>query len=245
MEKLHSGALFFPGAQIVDAKCTFGFVMINFLKDRATLFAILADAYAIIGVLILNWDPFRIIGLYWLDNCVSMLFLFILFGIVDRSKNHILSAISLVFALLFASGILFIYLQTILNFPKEFSPRARPLSMERLFYPYFDISLFIILTAAAHVHRLKKLLPLDKKEVLPYSIMSFIVGLVIIPAIFILSGYMDYLFHNMKFSMILSLIIFRNLIEYWRYRNLNQVLARTALGIKKQGKWFSSTRPLP
>ena len=216
--------------------------MINFLKDRATLFAILADAYAIIGVLILNWDPFRIIGFYWLDNCVSMLFLFILFGIVERSTNHILSAISLVFALLFASGILFIYLQTILNFPKEFNPRARSLSMEGLFYPYFDISLFIILTAAAHFHRLKKLLPLDKKEVVPYSIMSFIIGLVIIPAIFILSGYMDYLFHNMKFSMILSLIIFRNLIEYWRYRNLNQVLERAALGIKR-GKWFPGAPP--
>ena len=215
--------------------------MLNFLKDRSTLFAILADAYAIFGVLILNWDPYRIIGFYWLDNCVSMLFLFILFGLIERTKSLLLTLISSVFALLFASGLLFIYLQTILNFPMELNPGAKPLRMERLFYPYFDISVFIVLSSAAHFHRMKKLLPLEKSEVLPYSIMSLIVGLIIIPAIFILSGYMDFLFHNMKFSMILSLIIFRNGIEYWRYRNLNQVLTRAALGIKKKN-WFNSSR---
>jgi hypothetical protein len=216
--------------------------MLNFLKDKSTVFAILADAYAIFGVLILNWDPYRIIGFYWLDNCVSMLFLFILFGILDRSRNIIPTVITLIFALLFASALLFVYLQTILAFPREINPAAKPLSMEKLFFPYFDISLFLVLSAANHFYRMKKLLPLDKDEVLPYSIMSLVVGMVIIPAIFIVSGYMNFLVNNLRFSMIFSLIVFRNLVEHWRYRNLNQVLARAALGIKRQGKWFIGNR---
>jgi|GEM_PF-4091764 len=202
--------------------------MLNFLKDRSTLFAIMADAYAIIGVLILNWDPYRIIGFYWLDNCVSMLFLFILFAIFEGSKNKYLSPITIAFSLVVGGGILFIYLETILHFPHEFNPRAWPLKLSTLLYPYFDVALFLVLSVAAYFHRLKKMLPLDKKEMLPYNVMSFIIGLIIIPAIFILSGYLDFLLNNLKFSIIVSLILFRNLVEYWRYKNLNQVISRTA-----------------
>ena len=202
-----------------------------FFKDKSTVFAILADTYAILGVLFLSWDPYRIIGFYWLDNCVSVVFFIILYHILQGYRNIFLTLISTALSLVFIGAIMLIYLETILYFPVELSSAAKPLKLSLLFYPYFDLSVFLILSSVAHFHRLKKMLPLDRKEILPYNMISLVVGLIIIPAIFIVSGYLDFLVHNLKFSMILSLILFRNLIEYWRYRNLYRITSPASVEV--------------
>jgi hypothetical protein len=194
----------------------------QFFKDKPTVFAMLADVFTIAGVLWFAWNPFRIIGFYWLDTCIGILF-FLLYFVRCRLID---SVYFFLMSLSFLSLLMLVYLLGILFFTNEIDSRAAPLDWHVLFEPYFDVSVFIIFSAFSHYHRYRKITSLDVKQGVPFNAMSTVAGMLLIPLILLLSVLMNLFIRNLNLSMILSLVALRNITEFWRFSTLRQISSR-------------------
>jgi len=191
----------------------------KFFKDRSTIYAMFADIFAIVGVLSFSWNPFRIIGFYWLDTCIGIIFFLIYFW---RCKV-IQSAASLFFSASFLFLLMYVYLLTLLYFSKDLHIREQPIDMKELFFPYFDLSIFFIFSALSHFYRLRKILLLEMKSALPFNTISTIIGMVMVPSILLFSIWLNFVFQNLNLAMISSLVMIRNIVEFWRFRSVYQM----------------------
>jgi hypothetical protein len=193
----------------------------KFFKDKSTIFAMLADVFAITGVLFFSWSPFRIIGFYWLDTCIGIIFLLIYFmrcKVINSAGTFLMSA-SFLFLLMY------VYLNCLLSFTNEIDSHAHPLEWQELFYPYFDISIFFIFSAFSHYHRLRKISTLVMKDALPFNAISTVIGMVMVPSILLVSIWLNFIFGNMNLAMITSLVLLRNMVEFWRFSSIVQMAA--------------------
>jgi hypothetical protein len=199
--------------------------IVAFLKDRSTTTAMIADVYAIAGVLFMDWNPYRIMGFYWLENCVAFYFLMATYFYHVRDEPRAYTIISGFVSTVFIAAIMMIYLMAILTFPKEINPRAPAFTVDQIFYPYYDIAFFLVLTIISHFFRYRKLSFYDRNETNYYRMTSFVVGLVVIPAIFLTGAVLSRIIGNLKLCVIVSMVIYRNCIEYWRYSSLRKLLS--------------------
>jgi hypothetical protein len=99
----------------------------------------------------------------------------------------------------------------------------QPVQMKELFFPYFDLSIFFIFSALSHFYRLRKILILDMKSALPFNTISTIIGMVMVPLILLLSIWLNFVFQNLNLAMIFSLVIIRNIVEFWRFSSVYQI----------------------
>ena len=194
-------------------------LLAKFFKDRSTIYAMFADIFAIVGVIAFAWNPFRIIGFYWLDTCVGIIFFLIYYW---RCKV-IQSAIALILSAGFLFLLMYVYLMTLLYFSKDMYISMQPLQLNEIFYPYFDLSIFFIFSALSHYHRVQKILKLEMKSALPFNTISTIAGMVMVPLILLVSIWLNFIFHNLNVAMISSLVIVRNVVEYWRFKSVSEM----------------------
>jgi hypothetical protein len=178
-----------------------------------------ADIFAIVGVVSFSWNPFRIIGFYWLDTCIGIVFFLIYFW---RCKV-IQSVVTLLFSASFLFLLMYVYLLTLLYFSKDLHIRLQPIQMKELFFPFFDLSIFFIFSALSHFYRLRKILMLEMKSALPFNTISTIIGMVMVPLILLCSIWLNFVFQNLNLAMIFSLVLVRNIVEFWRFSSVYQM----------------------
>ena len=121
----------------------------------------------------------------------------------------------------FLSLCMIIYLSTILSFLSELDHHNA--DMDTLFYPFFDTSLFLILSSLSHYRRLRKIIRLKNLAMEGFNIKSFIAGLLLIPMILLLSLWINTILRQINLSMIIALVILRNILEFGRFNAIRSI----------------------
>ena len=159
------------------------------------------------------------IGFFYLDVCFCILSYFI-YNILLKDVADIFSAFIATAFILFLMYFAFLGLIAISNELKFGNYSNNPAA---LFYPYYDVSLYIICLCSAHVLNVRKYLSYNKEVAKPAFAIYTGLNLFLVPGLLILTVIFNQCHLPMKISLALALLIARHYTEYRRYKGFIEI----------------------
>jgi hypothetical protein len=211
-------------------------LIFSYLKSKGTIMSLVGDMIILSGVVFFNWNAARAIGFICLDVYVMIIF-FLLFMQIQENFSGTIWKLGGVF--IFTSlmlGYFFTIIQ-IQHYFLEVKDEHLLSDVGKLFYPYYDVGLFVTLAASAHLHtifKLRKVPVCEAKTV--FVIKSVLYRMVMIPATLMVGGYVSYFFNfNVYTAPIVGFLVVKEILEYWKYKSLTQLHIASAAPETMQG----------
>jgi hypothetical protein len=200
--------------------------MKRFIKYKYTIYGIISDVIIISSVLFYNVSIVRILGFYWLDTCVS-LFYFMLFWKWVGRINYYFDVIASSIVIIAINCIYFPFVLLVAEFLKYDVSFE---NLDTLFYPYYDVAFFLLVASLAHYQFFRKMRELAFKgiDVDLFANMNCVYSMFLLPVAVILSFIMVYLVQDAVVAVLLTFILLRDRMDYWRYKKLNSFFATLA-----------------
>ena len=196
-------------------------LIFSYLKSKGTILSLVGDMIIFSGVVFFNWNAARAIGFICIDVYV-MVIIYLLFMKIEEPISG--SIWKLVGLFLFSSlmlGYFFTVIQIQHYFLKIGDEHLLD-DVEKLFYPYYDVALFVTLSASAHMHtifKLQKAPPSETKTI--FLIKSVLFRMLMIPATLMVGGFVSYLFNfNVYIAPIIGFLVVKEVLEYWKFKSL-------------------------
>ena len=189
----------------------------NFIDKRVACIFI-ADLLVLHGVVFMGMDPCRMYAFYYLEFA-TFLISYSVYNVFADNRLEVGGIIISTLFMLFLMGFFIVMAMEILM-PRNFDNVS---DYTRLLYPYVDIPVYLISIIGAHTFNVKKYLSYETDGAKTEFSKLLMYNIFLIPALIFGSVIMLYLIDNIALSMILSLILLRNFIEYKRYSGLQKL----------------------
>lgn len=186
--------------------------------EKRLLFVLLADIFVFSGVVFLGWSPSKIVAFYFLEMC-TLIFSYAIYHFIIKEAHDWVAIITACIGMCVFMGFFFIM---IINLTGEFEINKD--NYFELFYPYYEVPVFLTSVIGAQIYNTKKYLHMGKEEGKPAFSFVLAYNLLLVPFMLFFSLFLAFINPNTKFNLILSLIIFRNFIEYKRYKSFQSSL---------------------
>ena len=185
-----------------------------FFKER-TILIILSDLLVIYGVLFMNFDVARMYGFYFIDFSVFLIS-YGVFNLLINKKVEITAVILAISSMLFLIGsFILLAINSILS--REISDIQDAV---HLFRPYYDVPVFAMLVVRAEYLNVKQLLKFDKALAKSEYSKLLLYNIFLIPILIFAAFFATKININLKISLIVALVLLRNIIEYLGYRSI-------------------------
>jgi hypothetical protein len=91
-----------------------------------------------------------------------------------------------------------------------------------IFYPYYDIGIFLVFSYLANLHITKQVLSVKQSNNTEFfEFKSVIFRMMMVPASLFIAVYIRMLFKlNINIAPVISFIILKNILEYWKFKAL-------------------------
>ena len=189
-------------------------VMFKFLgRDLRTLLVLAADLLTIIGVIYLDWNPLRMIGFYYLEVCICVL-AFVVYMVLSK-QSGILNGASAALILL---PFMLVAFKALTFFSKE-AGFGKMYDVSSLFYPYFDVGIFLSLIIWSQIFNVKKYLTYEADLSKAGFGIYLAIELLMVPLLILFSYGLHFIIKNLAICLTISLIAVRHFMEHRRYKS--------------------------
>ena len=197
--------------------------MKNFFNSRFVFYNLIFDALTILYVVFFDVKPERIIAFYWLDTCVMIVF-FMIFLKVIGSLSWYIEIIFGAFILLclnFCGFLLLFELADLTGWAKQIELDE----IGDILKPYFDVGPFIFISSIGNYYLFERVKNLYRNGGKPEFLFNYncVYSLLLIPMVIFVSSLVFLLIGNRILSLIICFLVFRNRLDYWRHKSINNL----------------------
>jgi len=197
-------------------------LVFNYLKSKGTILSLIGDLIIFSGVVFFNWNALRAIGFICLDVEI-MVILFIIFMNIEEPISGALIKLG---GIIIFSSLLLGFFATVLELQEYFGVRMTQHKIisdtARLFYPYYDISLFATLSTFAHLDTIIRLRKVpESMDKYKFQVKAVFFRMLMIPATLIVGGYMALILGLNTYTVpLLAFLAVKEILEYWKFKSL-------------------------
>ena len=175
------------------------------------------------GALFFNFNAIRCYGFFCLDIVMMILFFVIYMKEVNEIEDYLSMLVTFCFFLLIMYIFYFDMVMDIgkyigITFEEENSLKADI----NIFYPYYDIGIFLVFSFLGNLHITRLLLKIKSSEKTGFfEVKSVIYRMMMVPASLFIAVYLRMIFKlNINVAPIISFIVLKNILEYWKFKAL-------------------------
>ncbi len=201
----------------------------EYIKHRSTIFSFLSDLIILSGLFFFNWNSTRIMIFICLDIEVMIFFFFIFM----KFENEINNYFSLLIGFILLSSLMYVYFLSILSIPSEFF-QTRPVNIKTqnvidLFYPFYDLATFLVLSGTGHFIVIRKLTHvINNTDSEWFSMKSVIYRMLMVPVTLLIGGWIALLLRsNILTTSCIFFLIVKDITEYWKFQALMKMKITT------------------
>ncbi|SRR5258705_7231448 len=198
-------------------------LIFSYLQSKGTILSLIGDMIILSGVVFLNWNAARAIVFICLDVEIMV----ILYIIFLKIEEPISGAMIKFGGVIIFTSLMFGYCFSIMQIQYDVNVSDKKLwsDFKNLLYPYYDISLFVILSAFAHIDTIIKLYKAPESMAkYKFQVKAVIYRMLMIPATLIAGGFISAFFGlNVYTAPLLAFLVVKEILEYWKYKALTQL----------------------
>ena len=183
----------------------------------------MSDLIVLGGALFFNFNAIRCYGFFCLDIVMMILFFVIYMKEVNEIEDYLSMLVTFCFFLLIMYIFYFDMVMDIgkyigITFEEENSLKADI----NIFYPYYDIGIFLVFSFLGNLHITRLLLKIKSSEKTGFfEVKSVIYRMMMVPASLFIAVYLRMIFKlNINVAPIISFIVLKNILEYWKFKTL-------------------------
>jgi hypothetical protein len=195
-------------------------------------FNLIFDVLVITFVMTFNFNPVRLVLFYWLDTNVMIFFMMLFLKFTGWMKYNYQVLINAALLIL----INFIFFPFICELFYISVNKELSFDFIQLLYPYFDLSIFLMISGIANMYFYKRIKSLkDNIEPLTFFVfMNSFYSMILVPAVLLLAVIMMAFTGQILLSIVVSFILLRNLMDYYRIRNIRKIEMPLKLNVSSQ-----------
>ena len=197
-------------------------LIFSYLKSKGTILSLIGDMIIFSGVAFFNWNALRAIFFICLDVEI-MVILYIIFLQIEEPISG--AMIKLGGVIIFTSlmfGYCFSLTQIQYYYNVQVSDKKLWSDFVKLLYPYYDVSLFVVLSAFAHIDTIIRLRKVpESMDKYKFQVKAICFRMLMIPATLIIGGFMSVLLRfDVYTAPVLCFLAVKEILEFWKFKAL-------------------------